>query len=468
MPALVPGMVDAGLVALREFGTKSFSEVIGPAIQLADGYAVDELRARSFAGAAQFFELWPTSKAHFMPNGKTPRMGEVFKQPNLAATLRAMAKAEADALAAGKDRKAAINAVHDYFYKGDVARKIDAFSKANGGLLRYEDMAAFHADVEAPVSTTYRGLIVYKPGFWTQGPDLIEALNTLEGFTDKPALNSVEYIHREVEALKLAYADRDTYYGDPKFNKLDLSPLMTKEYGEERRQLITQRASLDFVPGSVNGTRLKHPTTSEMASYRIDDVLMSHDTTCVDAIDKDGVMFSATPSGAWMPSVIAGDTGIPLTQRAQSFVLIDGHPNVMEGGKRPRVTLSPTLVTKEDGSPAFALSTPGADNQDQAQLQILMNAAISGLNAQQAIESPRFQTRHMVASLDNHAWNIGDLLLDERIPVNVGQALASRGHRAARMSTYSNGSAPVIILMLPNGELEAGADPFYGRTAKAR
>jgi gamma-glutamyltranspeptidase/glutathione hydrolase len=468
MPALVPGMVDAGLVALRDFGTKSFAEVIAPAIQNADGYTVDELRARSFASGMEFFELWPTSKAHFVTNGRTARAGEIFRQPDLAATLRGMAKAEADALAAGKDRKAAINAVHDYFYKGEIARKIDAFSKANGGLLRYEDMAAFHADVEAPVSTSYHGLIVYKPGFWSQGPDLIETLNALEGFKDKPALNSVEYIHRQVESLKLAYADRDTYYGDPKFTKLDLNELLTKEYGKERHLLISQRASLDFVQGSIHGERLPHPTASNVASYRIDDALMSHDTTCVDAVDKDGVMFSATPSGAWMPSVIAGDTGIPLTQRAQSFVLIEGHPNMLEGGKRPRVTLSPTLVTKTDGTPAYVLSTPGADNQDQALLQILINAADYGMNAQQAIESPRYQTRHMVASLDNHAWNIGDLLLDERIPVAVGQELLRRGHKAARMSTYSNGSAPVMIVVLPNGELEAGADPFYGRSAKAR
>lgn len=468
MPALVPGMVDAGLVALRDFGTKSFAEAIAPAIEHADGYVVDEMRARSFASAVEFFDLWPTSKKHFMPNGRTPRVGEVFRQPDLAATLRAMAAAEKQALAAGKDRKAAIDAVHDYFYKGEVARKIDEFSKANGGLLRYEDIAAFHADVEEPVSTTYRDLIVYKPGFWSQGPDMIETLNILEGFTDKQPVNSAVYIHRQVEALKLAYADRDTYYADPKFSKLDFNALLSKEYAAERRKLITDRASLAFLPGAIHGQRLPHPTTADVASYRIDDELMSHDTTCVTAIDKDGVMFSSTPSGAWMPSVIAGDTGIPLTQRAQSFVLIEGHPNELEGGKRPRITLSPTLVTKSDGSPAFVLSTPGADNQDQALLQILINAAEYGMDAQVAVEAPRYQTRHLVASLDNHAWNIGSLLLDERISQEVAQDLARRGHIAAWMSKYSNGSAPVMIKVLPNGVIEAGADPFYNRSARAR
>jgi gamma-glutamyltranspeptidase/glutathione hydrolase len=468
MPALVPGMVDAALVALREFGTKSFAEVIAPAIEHADGYVVDELRARSFAGAVEFFELWPTSKEHFMPNGRTPRVGEVFRQPKLAATLRAMANAEKKALEAGKNRQQAIDAVRDYFYRGEIARRIDAFSRANGGLLRYEDMAAFRADVEEPVSTTFHGYRIYKPGFWSQGPSMIEALNILETFPDKPALNSAEYIHRQVEALKLAYADRDTYYGDPKFNKLDYQALLSKEYAAERAKLITNRGSMAFLPGSVNGVRLPHPTTADMASYRIDDELMSHDTTCVTAIDKDGVMFSATPSGAWMPSVIAGDTGIPLTQRAQSFVLIPGHPNELEGGKRPRVTLSPTLVTRADGSPAFVLSTPGADNQDQALLQVLFNAMEYGLDAQMAVEHPRYQTRHLVASLDNHAWNVGSLWLDERIPIEVGQELARRGHVAAQMSKYNNGAAPVMIKVLPNGVLEAGADPFYNRSARAR
>src|SRR5579862_4832097 len=399
MPALVPGMVDAGLVALREFGTKSFAEVIAPAIELADGYALDDMRARSFAGAVPFFELWPSSKAHFMPNGRTPAIGEIFRQPDLARTLRAMVAAEKKALSSGSNRHAAIDAVRDYFYRGEVARKIDAFSKANGGLLRYEDMAAFRLQLEEPVSTTFRGLHVYKPGFWSQGPAMIETLNILEGFDARTApLNSAEYIHRLAEALKLAYADRDTYYGDPKFNKIPEDILLSKEYGAERRKQITERASLDFLPGKINGKVGQNPSETESARVKIDDELMAHDTTCVDAIDKDGIAFSATPSGAWLPSVIAGDTGIPLTERAQSFVLIPGHPNELAGGKRPRVTLSPTLVTTADGRPYLTLSTPGGDNQDQALIQIFLDIAEFNLNAQNAVEAPRFQTRDLVSS----------------------------------------------------------------------
>ena len=468
MPALVPGMVDAGLVALREFGTKSFSEAISAAIDLADGFAIDPMRAQSIAGSRPFFDVWPTSKAHFMPNGHVPQVGEIFRQPDTARTLRAMAEAEKKALAAGAKREAAIDAVRDYFYRGEIAHKIDAFSKENKGLLRYEDMAAFKLGVEDPVSTTYRGMNVYKPGFWSQGPAMIEALNILEGFDIRSTpLNSAEYIHRTDEALKLAYADRDTYYGDPKFSKIPSDVLLSKSYAAERRKLITEKASQDFLPGKIDGKIGRHPAETEMAHFKIDDALMAKDTTCVDAIDKDGMVFSATPSGAWLPSVIAGDTGIPLTERGQQFVLVEGNPNELAGGKRPRVTLSPTIVTAADGKALMAMSTPGGDNQDQALLQMFLNVVEFGLNAQQAVEAPRFQTRHLVSSFDNHAWNRGDLLLDERISAVVAADLSARGHHVETRSRYSNGAAPVMIRVLPSAIIEAGADPFYNRSAHA-
>ncbi len=194
---------------------------------------------------------------------------------------------------------------------------------------------------------------------------------------------------------------------------------------------------------------------------------MAHDTTCVDAIDKDGMVFSATPSGAWLPSVIAGDTGIPLTERAQSFVLVPGNPNELAGGKRPRVTLSPTMVTYADGRPYMALSTPGGDNQDQALIQIFFDVAEFNLNPQNAVEAPRFQTRHLISSFDNHAWNRGDLILDERIPPATVADLAERGHHISTESRWNNGAAPVAIKVLPSGVIEAGADPFYNRSAHA-
>lgn len=467
MPALVPGMVEAGLLALREFGTKSFSDIVQPAIDLADGLAIDEMRAGAIARSRGFFELWPDSKKTFMPNGQVPTPGEIFRQPNLAKTLRAMAAAEKKALAAGANRQAGIDAVRDYFYRGEIAHKIDAFMKANNGLLRYEDMAAFKLQLEEPVSTEYRGYKVYKPGFWSQGPSLLEALNILEGY-DLHSLpfNSADYIHKAVEALKLAYADRDTYYGDPKFSTIPADALLSKAYAAERRKEITNRASMDFVPGVVNGKRGKHPSDMDIVRAKIDDALMASDTTCVDTIDKDGLTFSATPSGAWLPSVIAGDTGIPLTERAQSFILVPGSPNELAGGKRPRVTLSPTLVT-EGGRPYLALSTPGGDNQDQSLLQLFLNVVEFGMNAQAAVEAPRFQTRHLVSSFDNHAWNKGDLLLDERIPASTVAELSERGHKTGIRSRWASGAAPVMVRMLPDGVIEAGADPYGYRVARA-
>jgi gamma-glutamyltranspeptidase / glutathione hydrolase len=467
MPALVPSMVDAGLVALRDFGSKSFSEEIQPAIELADGLAIDEMRAGTIARVRRFFDLWPDSKKTFMPDGQVPMPGQIFRQPNLAKTLRAMAAAEKKALAAGASRVAAIDAVRDFFYRGDIAHRIDAFMRANDGLLRYEDMAAFKLEPEEPVSTEYHGYKVYKPGFWSQGPAMIEALNILEGYDLRSlGMDSTEYIHKVVEALKLAYADRDTYYGDPKFNHIPTEVLLSKTYAAERRKQIGHNASLDFVPGTINGKQGRHPTDMDIARAKIDDELMAKDTTCVDAIDKDGLVFSATPSGAWMPSVIAGDTGIPLTQRAQQFILVEGSPNELAGGKRPRVTLSPTIVT-EEGKPFMALSTPGGDNQEQSLIQLFFNVVEFGMNAQAAIEAPRFQTRHLVSSFDNHAWNRGDLLLDERIPAATATELAARGHRVGTRSRWSSGAAPVLVRMMPDGVIEAGADPYGYRVAHA-
>ncbi len=467
LSALVPGMVEAALVTLREFGTKSFSDVIQPAIELADGFPIDELRFMSLERSIKYLEAWPSSRRVFLPNGRVPQAGEILRQPDLARTLRSMVEAEKKALAGGASRTKAIDAVRDYFYRGEIAHRIDEFSKQNGGLLRYEDMASFRVEPEEAVSTTFHGYTVYKPGFWSQGPAMIEALNILEGFNLADLkLNSADYIHTLVEALKLAYADRDTYYGDPRFVKIPADKLLSKEYGAERRQQISNMASLDFRPGNVEPNPPKHPYYSKIARYKIDDALLAKDTTCVDAIDKDGVAISITPSGAWMPALIAGDTGIPLTERAQSFLLVPGHPNELAGGKRPRVTLSPTLVVGP-GKSLITLSTPGGDNQDQALLQVLFYVTEFGRNAEEAVEAPRFQTEHLVSSFDNHAMSPGSLLLDERTPPAVVAELQRRHHLVEMRTRFASGSAPVLIKLYPTGLIEAGADPYFFRSAQA-
>jgi gamma-glutamyltranspeptidase/glutathione hydrolase len=468
MPALVPGMVEAGLVALREYGTKSFNEVIEPAIELADGSAIDEMRSGTIERCRPFFDLWPTSKAHFLPNGQVPYPGQIFRQPDLARTLRGMAEAERKALASsGNSRHAGIDAVRDYFYRGEIAKKIGEFVEKNHGLLRYEDMAAFRLQPEEPVSTNYRGYQVYKPGFWSQGPAMIEALNILSGYNlAAMKFNSADYIHTLVEALKLAYADRDTYYGDPKFAKIPADVLLSMQYADQRRKLIGPNASLEFRPGKIGEHPPLHPSQSEITRLKIDDMMMARDTTCVDVMDKSGMMFSATPSGAWLPSVIAGDTGIPLTERAQSFLLVPGHPNELAGGKRPRVTLSPTIVTR-DGQPSMAFSTPGGDNQEQSLIQVFLDVVEFGMNSEAAIEAPRIQTRHLVSSFDNHAMNPGDLLLDERISPMVMAELMKREHKVGTRARFASGAAPVLIRLTPGGVFEAGADPWAYRSMRA-
>ena len=467
LAALVPGMVDAALVTLRDFGTKSFAEAVQPAIDLADGFPIDELRYFSLQNSVKYLAAWPASKRVFLPEGRALQIGDILRQPDLARTLRSMADVEKKALAGGATRAKAMDAVRDFFYRGEIAHRIDEFSRQNGGLLRYEDMAAFHLEPEEAVSTTFHGYTVYKPGFWSQGPSMIETLNILEGFNLADLkLNSADYIHTLVEALKLAYADRDTYYGDPKFVKIPTERLLSKEYGAERSKQITHEASLDFRPGNVEPNPPKHPYYSQIARYKIDDALMAKDTTGVDAIDKDGVAISITPSGAWMPQYIVGDTGIPLTQRAQSFLLVPGHPNELAGGKRPRVTLSPTLVVGP-GNQIVTLSTPGGDNQEQSLIQVLFYALEFGMNCEQAVEAPRFQTEHLVSSFDNHAMNPGSLLLDERTPAPVIADLQKRHHVVEMRTRFASGAAPVLIRLYPSGMIEAGADPFFFRSSQA-
>lgn len=467
LPALVPGMVDAGLLALKEFGVRSFADVIQPAIELADATPLDESRASALARSRRFHELWPSSRAVFSPGERPLRPGDLFRQPDLARTLHQMANAEQAALARGMSRTAAIDAVRDFFYRGDIARRIGEFSERNGGLLRYEDLAEFKLELEEPVCTAYRGYRICKPGFWSQGPAMIETLNLLEGFNLRAmSLNSPDYLHTLAEALKLGYANRDAWYGDPRFT-IEPRGFLSKDYAAQRRGLIGTAASLDFRPDEFGGRPAFHPSRTVPIRTDIDDDLMARDTTCVNAIDKEGWVFSATPSGAWLPAVIAGDTGIPLTQRAQSFYLIEGHPNELAPGKRPRVTLSPTLVTTAEGRPFAALSTPGGDNQDQSLLQVFLNVVEFDLNTQAATEAPRFQTRHLVSSFDNHGMNPGDLLLDERIRDEVAVQLKQRGHRVGRRSRYASGAAPVIILFRENGVIEAGADPYGYRSAQA-
>jgi gamma-glutamyltranspeptidase/glutathione hydrolase len=448
--AILPGVVDGLLLALAEYGTKSFSEVAAPAIAYAEGFPIGEEFAVFLRNSRKYLDFWPTSKQFFFGLNAQPESGQLYRMPDLARTLREMAEAEKRARG---NRAKKIQAVRDYFYRGDIARRIATFSEANGGLIRLADLNGFRAEVDKPVTGTYRGYDIDKPGFWTQGPVMIQALNILENFDLKSmGHNSPAYLHTVIETVKLAFADRDAHYGDPKFAKIPESTLLSKAYAAERAKLIdAKKASMEHRPGSFQASA---PITSSAAAP-------DFDTTCVNVVDQWGHVFSATPSGAWLPSVIAGDTGIPLSSRLQSFVLDDGHPNQLAPGKRPRVTLSPTIVRK-DGKVLLAMSTPGGDNQDQAMLQVLLNILEFGMDPQDAVEAARFQSEHFYTSFAGHQFRPGHLNLENRISRETADILTSMGHRADVRGPWSNASAPTVI-KISNGVLEGGADPRRGR-----
>ncbi len=472
LSATVPAVLDACVTALDQFGTKTLAEVMQPAIELADGFPLDELRVQYIRTRSPVFSQWPDAKRVFLPGGEIPKVGDIFVQADLARTLREIVRAERLAAKGTRNnRHAGLMAARDYFYRGPVARRIGEYMQTHGGLIDAGDFARFEAKVGQPVETNYRGYQVYKAGFWTQGPALVETLNMLEGFDLKQmGHNSVGYIHTLAEALKLAMADRDRYYGDPNFVKIPMTELLSKDYAALRRPLIDQqRASLTQQPGDP--TNMKAVLASAVQTVGrasvVSEVERANDTTCVNVIDKDGNLFSATPSGAWLPAVVAGDTGVLMGQRLQSSLTDPNSPNVVAPGKRPRITLTPTLILK-GGEPFMVLSTPGGDNQDQALLQVLLNIIEFGMNPQEAVEAPRFDTQHFVSSFDDHEFLPGSLNIESRINLKTVKELSDRGHKVKLQSEWGTLSAPTVIVYdSRNGVAAAGADPRRSRYAVA-
>lgn len=464
LAATVPGVLDAMIVALDNYGTMKLADVMQPAIELADAFPIDEMRVNYIHNTRRAFEQWPASRAVFLPNSQEPKVGDIFVQKDLARTLRELVSVEKKN--ARRGRHAALEAVRDYFYRGPLAKRYcDAIEQA-GGLMRAGDMAKFRAEIDQPAKVTYRGYEVYKVGFWSQGPAMLETLNLLEGY-DLKAMghNSPDYIHTVTEAIKLAFADRDRWYGDPRFVKVPGAELLAKGYAELRRPLIDPKtASMEQRPGDpVNKKSLAQLIS--INSHEIPEAERANDTTCVNVIDAAGNVFSATPSGAWLPSFIAGDTGIPISSRMQSFLLTPNHPNELKPGKRPRITLSPTLVLK-GGQPFAALSTPGGDNQDQALLQALLNVIEFGMNPQEAVEAARFDTAHFVSSFADHKFNPGSLSLEKRFGEQVIEEMRRRGHKVSLNENFAPTSAPTMVIYDPKTRLiQAGADARRGRYA---
>lgn len=419
-PAAVPAALDACLTALDRFGTRRFAEVAAPTLRILD-------------------------------------RGEHPWHADLARTLRLLVDAERST----DDRRRGLRLVADAFYRGPVARRIDAWSRDHGGLIRYGDLARHVTRVEEPVSADYRGYAVLKCGPWTQGPALLEALQILEGF-DLAAIGPgrPDAIHLSAEALKLALADRDAHYADPLFADVPVRELLDPSYASRRRTLIDpHHASLELRPGDPRSGR---PLRDEPGAPPGAGGPSSDTTTCLVA-DGKGNVVAATPSG-WS-GVLAGDTGVWLGSRLQSFTLIEGHPNVIEPGKRPRITLTPTIVLK-DGRPALAVSVAGGDGQDQVGLQMLLNVIDFGLTPSEAVTAPRFVTEHYISSFLQRPPVLGDLTLEGSFPEQVQSDLKARGHRL----TLKNPPlwVPTVIRIDPaSGRLEAAGDPKAGRHAAA-
>ncbi len=460
--ATIPAAVDAAALALAKYGTKSLSEVLAPAIALADGFPMYEFLHHYLETERKATEPYDWAMRTYYPDGRITPTGETFRQPNLAATLRALATAEQDARSKGASREQAIEAGRDAFYKGPVAQRMTAAVRAAGGVMTDDDLAQYHGKIEEPASVPYRGYTVYKAGFWNQGPALLQALRILEGFDlARMGSGSADAVHTIVESIKLAYADRDKYYGDPDFVKVPSAPLLSAEYATLRRKLIDPaHASLDDRPGDPERGASLLPSG---AVERLTGAPAHEpgDTTSLQVVDAEGNLFSATPSSGWLlgGAFVAGDTGVPMSNRMQAFRLDAGSPNVLVGGKRPRTTLTPTVVLK-DGKPFLAIGTPGGDSQDQQILLVLLNIIDFGMDVQAAIEAPRVNSLHPQSSFDDHRAQPGVLEVERTLAPQVIEELRSRGHVLRLRGAYGISTGIVAAGIDPStGRLRGGADP---------
>ena len=442
----VPGAVDAYLTLLETYGTKPLREVLAPAVHYAErGFPMYEYMHRMLAipdTRAQFALYPPGGDAVFYPNGRAPRVGERFVQPALAATLRRLVEADASG-----DRLAGIAAARERFYRGDVAALIGAFSETWGGLLRASDLAGYRARIEPPLSTTFAGREILGQGAWTQGPILMQALGML-ATRDLRALghNSARYIHVVTEALKLAFADRERYYGD--VATVPLAELLAPAYLAARAALIRPDRAMPSAP-PAGAPRAATPSATPAA---VDG------TTHIAAIDAQGNMIALTPSGGvFRKSAFAPELGCTLSTRSEMFVLEDGHPNALAPGKRPRTTLVSYLIC-ENGVPIMTVGCPGGDDQAQANLQIMLNLLVFAMDPQQAVEAPRFSTQTLVNSFYPRAYKPGQLNVEPAIADSTRAELTALGHTVTEIGACGIGA--VVTRRDPDGGvLAAGADP---------
>lgn len=479
LSAVTPGTPGGLCTMLAEYGTLSLKEVLAPAMQMAEGYPIEAQTANSIElnRNKEMIKQWPYSKAVFLPHAgqerEAPAAGEIFRQTDLLQTLQKMVDVEQQALKKGKNRKKAIYAAYDRFYKGDIAKEFARGCQEQGGLITEQDLANWKVKIEEPVSVNYKGVEVYKLREWTQGPAMLQSLNILENFDLKAmGYNSTKYIHTLYQAMNLAFADRDFYYGDPAFAPEEpIKGLLSKDYAKERAKEINwERNDTKAFPGDP------YPFEGKVNPYR--DLLKTFDqasllpdntideeylgdfrmgTTSVEAADQEGWVVSITPSGGWIPACIAGKTGIGMSQRMQSFVLdAKQNPfNVLEPGKRPRVTLTPGMALK-DGKPFLSFAVQGGDSQDQDLLQFFLNIVEFGMTIQESVEAPNIVSYQMRSSFGNHERKPGAVMLNSDTPNYVLRDLRKMGYSIA-LDERTAGPINAIFIDTEHGSLWGGS-----------
>jgi gamma-glutamyltranspeptidase/glutathione hydrolase len=457
---VVPAAPDAWITALNRYGTMSFGEVAAAATRLArDGFPMYPLMADSLTRHAERHASWPSSAAVYLPGGKVPEAGELFYQRDLGASLQYMADEEK--AASGRGREAGLEAARDSFYRGDIAKEIVAFMKEQGGLLSAEDLAEYHSPIGPAERRRFGDLDVYTCGAWCQGPVLLQTLAMLEG-VDLKALghNSADYVHTLVEALKLAFADREAYYTDPALGQVPLPTLISSEYGAERRKMIRpNEAWPEMPPAGELGAGLGHNSGGLRASPP--NPFPEPDTSYVCVADRWGNIFSATPSdGSYGSPVVPGVGFIPSSRGSQSRP-DPRHPAGAAPGKRPRLTPNPALAIRGGGAQFLPFGTPGGDVQTQAMLQVLLNIFVHGQEVQSAIEAPRFASYSYPSSFAPYDYYPGRLSIEGRFSDAVIDDLAKRGHKIDRWPEWNwlAGAVCAILCDPQRGVMEAGADP---------
>jgi gamma-glutamyltranspeptidase/glutathione hydrolase len=481
LAAVVPGAFDAWMLMLRDYGTMSLEDVLAPTIAYArNGYPIVERAVQAIYTVEDFFRTeWPTSAAVWLPGNRRPKPGSLHTVPAIADTYERLCR---EAKAAGADRVVQIEAARAAFYTGFVADAIDSFvrrselmdtsGRKHRGLLTGADMAAWRATYEEPVGYDYGGVRLFKTGPWGQGPVLLQALALLKGF-DLAAMDPLgdAYVHTVAECMKLAMADREAFYGDPVFTDVPLATLLSDDYNDARRKLVGATASNELAPGDLPDAARRLRAMLERAGSEtpvgagsgeptfIDLPEVEGDTVHLDVIDRWGNVVSATPSGGWLQSSpVVPDLGFPINTRAQMFWLADGLPSSLAPGRRPRTTLTPTMVGR-DGEPWLALGTPGGDQQDQWILTVFLRHMHHGMNLQAAIDAPQFHARHGPASFYPRSRGASQLMIERRFPAVTIEALKGRGHNVALEGDWSLGR--VCAAERSGGLLRAAATPRF-------